>query len=300
MIKKKADEQPLVSVLMTAYNRDKYIGEAIESVISSTYKNWELIIVDDCSKDRTVEIARQYERKDERIKVYVNENNLGDYPNRNKAASYAKGKYLKYVDADDMIYPYGLEQLIYYMEQFPGSGYGLCSLVQDKKSIYPLQLSPTQAYHRHYFVQSIFHKAPLSSIIKKDIFEAIGGFSGQRMLGDFKMWHILSQKYPVLLMPHGIVWYREHDEQEMSDHRINPAEPFKYLLLQEQLLNNQDCPLTYEERQVALKNLKTSIIKSILNAFRYYGTKKGKELKSLSRLSWLNIIKIGFSSIRLS
>ena len=59
---------PLVSVLMTAYNREKYIAEAIESVLASTYKNFELIIVDDCSKDKTVEIARRYAKKDQRIK----------------------------------------------------------------------------------------------------------------------------------------------------------------------------------------------------------------------------------------
>ena len=88
--------QALVSVLMTSFNRDKYIAEAIDSVLASTYQNWELIIVDDCSKDKTVEIAKSYEAKDNRIKVYVNKKNLGDYPNRNKAASYAKGKYIKY------------------------------------------------------------------------------------------------------------------------------------------------------------------------------------------------------------
>ena len=95
---------PLVSVLMTAYNREKYIEEAIGSVLASTYTYFELIIVDDCSKDKTVEIAKKYERMDERVKVYINETNLGDYPNRNKAASYASGEYLKYVDSDDLVY----------------------------------------------------------------------------------------------------------------------------------------------------------------------------------------------------
>lgn len=89
---------PLVSILMTAYNREKYIAEAIESVLASTYTNFELIIVDDCSADRTLEIAKSYEEKDKRIKIYINEKNLGDYPNRNKAASLAKGVYLKYLE----------------------------------------------------------------------------------------------------------------------------------------------------------------------------------------------------------
>ena len=125
-------DTPLVSVLMTSYNREKYIGEAIESVLNSSYRHFELIIVDDGSKDRTMEIARQYAEKDQRVKVYRNERNLGDYPNRNKAASYATGKYLKYVDADDLIYPWGLELLVQMMEKFPNAGWGLCSLEQDK------------------------------------------------------------------------------------------------------------------------------------------------------------------------
>ena len=67
------EDSPLVSVLMTAYNREKYIAEAIESVLASTYTNFELIIVDDCSTDKTVEIAKSYEVKDNRIKVYIND-----------------------------------------------------------------------------------------------------------------------------------------------------------------------------------------------------------------------------------
>src|SRR3954447_2239406 len=103
---------PLVSILMTAFNREKYIGEAIQSVLDSSYTNLELIIVDDNSTDRTVEIARSYQKKDVRIKVFINERQLGDYPNRNKAASYATGKYIKYVDSDDYIYPRGLEMMV--------------------------------------------------------------------------------------------------------------------------------------------------------------------------------------------
>ncbi|MBK8712927.1 MAG: glycosyltransferase family 2 protein [Niastella sp.] len=96
-------QDPLVSVLMTAYNRQQFIAEAIESVLASTYQNWELIIVDDGSKDDTVAVTKSYAEKDNRIHVYVNEKNLGDYPNRNKAAFYANGKYLKYLDSDDLI-----------------------------------------------------------------------------------------------------------------------------------------------------------------------------------------------------
>ena len=288
--------QPLVSVLMTAYNREKYIGEAIESVMASTYQHWELIIVDDSSTDRTVEIARSYEAKDSRIKVYVNENNLGDYPNRNRAASYASGKYLKYVDADDMIYPYGLEQLVFYMEQFPEAGYGLCSLAQDKAHKYPFQLTPEEAYRRHYFETPIFHKAPLSAIIKRDVFDATGGFSGKRMLGDFEIWHKLSKKYNVVLMPHGIVWYREHEEQEMKDHRTDPFEPFKYILLQEEMIAGPDCPLDSSEKEKVLKKILVRKSKSILSAFKKHSFRKGVELFQNSNLNPFTIFQKGIFS----
>jgi glycosyltransferase involved in cell wall biosynthesis len=245
---------PLVSVLMTVYNREKYIAEAIESVKASTYQNWELILVDDGSKDTSVAIAKSYEAEDKRISVYVNEVNLGDYPNRNQAAAYAKGKYLKYVDADDKIYPHGLELLVHYMEQFPEAGYGLCSLAQDKARIFPFLLDPNAAYLRHYFEQQLFHKAPLSAIIDKSAFDKIGGFSGKQHLGDYEMWHMLSQQYSVVTMPHGIVWYREHDDQQMNDNRENPYIPFKYLLCADELLASASCPLSASDRQKAIYN----------------------------------------------
>jgi glycosyltransferase involved in cell wall biosynthesis len=284
---------PLVSVLMTTYNREKYIAEAIESVLASTYQTWELIIVDDQSKDRSVEIARSYEAKDDRIKVYVNEKNLGDYPNRNKAAGYAKGKYLKYVDADDMIYPYGLEQLVFYMDQFPDAGYGLCSLNQDKARIFPFQLPPKEAYHRHYFEQPLFHKAPLSAIIQKEAFDEVEGFTGKRMLGDFEMWHILSRKFPVVLMPHGIVWYREHNEQEMTLHKSDPIEPFKYLLLTRDLLKNQKILLSDDQKSKASKINERKISRSFLSAFKHHSFHKGLELKYHSEKGWFKIITEG-------
>ncbi len=287
------NKQPLVSILMTVYNREKYIAFAIDSVLASTYKNWELIIVDDQSKDKSVEIAKQYASKDQRIKFYINNENLGDYLNRNKAASYADGEYLKYLDADDLLYPYGLEQLVFYMEQFPDAGYGLCSLDQDKERIFPFQLSPDEAYRRHYFHTSLFHKAPLSSMIKRKAFEIINGFSGRQHLGDFELWHRLSQKFPVVLMPHGIAWYREHDDQQMNDNRTDPFVPFKYLLFQREILKDQQCPISKIEINIILGKLKPRIAKSVLSGFRRYSIQKGMQLYKKSDMNLGNILYYG-------
>ncbi len=94
---------PEVSVLTTCYNRAPYIEQTIESVLSQTSQNFEYIIVDDCSTDGSYEIAKSFAEKDRRIQVHQNEKNLGDYPNRNLAASYARGRYLKFIDSDDIL-----------------------------------------------------------------------------------------------------------------------------------------------------------------------------------------------------
>ena len=240
MIMSFSTDQPLVSVLIATYNREKYIAQSIESVLASTYRNFELIIVDDCSKDKTLEIARRYAETDARVKVYLNEKNLGDYPNRNKTASYASGVYLKYVDDDDYIYPWGLELLVRMMEQFPDCGWGLCSLEQYVKKPFPFSLSPREAYEYQYEGPGLFHKAPLSAIIRRDVFLESGGFVEKRMVGDFEMWHKLALKYKVVLMPHGIVWSREHPEQEGKG--VN-----RFMHVYEQIivdyLTRPDCPL---------------------------------------------------------
>jgi len=259
---------PLVSVLMTSYNREKYIGEAIESVLAQSYENFELIIVDDCSSDKTVAISRQYELKDNRVKVFLNEVNLGDYPNRNKAASLAKGKYLKYVDADDFIYPWGLEILVNSMEQFPEAGWGLCSLDQDTDYPFPIILPINEIFEYHHFKSSLFHKAPLSAIIKRDVFEKAGGFSGKRQMSDTEMWHLLAMKYPVVLLPHGIVWYREHDSQESVQIRSDLKVRIRYTVAKLHFYQQvKSIPISNEKRKIIINKLRKELYLALLTHF---------------------------------
>lgn len=286
-----ANEKPMVSVLMTTYNREKYLAIAVESVLASTYTDFELIIVDDQSKDRSYEIAQEYAEKDSRVRVFRNEKNLGDYPNRNKAASLARGKYLKYVDADDMIYPTGLQVMVSGMEKFPEAGWGLSSLPQDKDRIFPFMLSGREAYLRHYFKERLFHKAPLSAIIKKEAFDKVGGFTGKRYLGDFEMWHILANHYPVVLMAQGVVWYREHEEQEMQNNRTDVTVPFKYLKCSEEMINNPDCPLTPEDKQKVFNKVKWNQARYILGVGKNNSIKAMLQLKVESGMGYFEILK---------
>ena len=105
----------LVSVITPSYNSEKYIGKTIESVISQTYSNWEMIICDDCSKDRTEAIVKSY--KDDRIKFIRNEKNSGAAYSRNNAIRAAKGQYIAFVDSDDLWLPDKLEKQINFMQE---------------------------------------------------------------------------------------------------------------------------------------------------------------------------------------
>ena len=91
----------LVSVITPSYNSSKFIDECVNSVISQSYTNWELLIVDDCSDDSSKELLLDLERRDERIQVIFLDNNIGAANARNVAILKAKGKYIAFLDSDD-------------------------------------------------------------------------------------------------------------------------------------------------------------------------------------------------------
>jgi glycosyltransferase involved in cell wall biosynthesis len=276
---------------MTSYNRGKYIGAAIESVLAATYTNFELIIVDDCSTDRTVEIAKSYAEKDKRIKIFINEHNLGQFKNRNVAAKYATGIYLKYLDSDDLIYPTGLEVLVNMMEKFPEAGYGLCSLEQDDDRIFPFELKPDEAYERHFWKRiPLFHKAPLSSIIRRDIFHQIDGFTNPSGEGDYEMWLRLSANYSVVLMPEGIAWYRVHDEQIDYQRRSDPALRFRYFLTTLKYLG-PDSPLDPIKSKTIVEETHRNMVIYIVRSFFKYSPKKAFQMYQLANYSLVDFIR---------
>jgi len=288
---------PTISILTTCYNREKYLAECIQSVLDGHFQDLELIIVDDGSTDRSVEIAKAFASKDHRIHVYENEVNLGDYPNRNKAASYAKGKYIKYLDADDMHGRFMVDIMVDAMETFPEAGFGLFDYGENNP-LFPILLSPSEAYRAHYSGKhSIFDRSPINAIIKKNAFDAVGGFSGKRMVGDFEMWHVLSAKYPTVIMSAGPGMYRTHDEQEMSLHRADPMWAFEYQLLSVDFFSNFEMnPLHTEEKTKILGTIKRNQARTILYSLKRHGLKDTFRLKNASALTWIEIFRNAFGN----
>lgn len=107
----------VVSIITPAYNAAAYIAETIESVFAQTYINWEMLIVNDCSKDNTAEIVQSYAAKDKRIKLINLKQNSGAAAARNTAIQNAKGRYIAFLDSDDLWKKEKLQKQIHFMQQ---------------------------------------------------------------------------------------------------------------------------------------------------------------------------------------
>lgn len=110
---------PRVSVLMPAYNVEKYVGEAIESILNQTFKDFEFIIINDGSTDNTAKIIKEYAKKDKRIKFINHSKNKGISETRNELLNSASGKYAAYHDSDDISLPTRLETQVNFLDKNP-------------------------------------------------------------------------------------------------------------------------------------------------------------------------------------
>ncbi len=108
---------PTVSVVMPAYNASRFIVEAVRSVLDQGYPDWELIIVDDCSTDETFALAQQLASQDGRIRVFQNAANLGPGPTRNTALAAARGRFIAFLDSDDVWHPEKLGKQLDFMRE---------------------------------------------------------------------------------------------------------------------------------------------------------------------------------------
>lgn len=107
--------KPLVSIIMPCYNAERYVAQSIESVLAQTYDNWELLITDDGSTDKSVEIISKYCTRDERINVLVPDEHQGIARARNMSISRARGRFIAFLDSDDVWYPEKLEKQVVFM-----------------------------------------------------------------------------------------------------------------------------------------------------------------------------------------
>ena len=101
---------PKISIITPAYNCEKYLEQSVDSVLSQTWQDWELLIIDDCSKDNTYALMQELAKKDERIRILQNPQNSGAAATRNNGVRQAAGEWIAFIDSDDLWEPDKLEK----------------------------------------------------------------------------------------------------------------------------------------------------------------------------------------------
>ncbi|MCF8342968.1 MAG: glycosyltransferase family 2 protein [Chitinophagaceae bacterium] len=257
---------PLVSILITSYNRAAYIEAAIESALAQIYPNTEIIIVDNCSTDETKSILKQYQNE-AKINIHINDMNIGQFPNRNKAASLAKGKYIKYLDSDDLLYPHSIAVMVSAIEDCPKCALGIAfEISHHVEKSFPFEIEPSTALHLH-FQKGLLFPAPGSIIYKKSVFEAVGGFQDWGLPSDNFLTLKIASKYPIAALPRDLYWWRRHDEQEFQTMSENPRVQLEYFKINQFILTSNICPLNRKEARYHLLCHKVRLSRWVMRSF---------------------------------
>ncbi len=194
----------LISVIIPTYNREKTILRAVQSVLDQTYQNFEIIIVDDCSSDKTVKIIKPLLEKDMRIKLLLNEKNQGPNYSRNRGIKNSKGEYIALLDSDD---EWLSEKLENQLQKFKNNsenvglvycGVAIINVLNKSKEI----ISPKYRGNvlKNLSIRNIITGGGSGSLIKRKVFEKCGFFDEHESLRrggsqDYEMWIRISQYF---------------------------------------------------------------------------------------------------------
>ena len=219
------ENNPLVSVLMPAHNSEKFISEAIESILRQSYHNFEFVILDDCSTDRTWNIIQEYAKKDQRIRAYCNEINLNIVKSRNKLFELAnpETKYYAIFDSDDISMENRLAEEVKFLEQNPDYGaVGSHNFIIDENS----NIIAKRKYHTDFerIKKSILIRSPLSQpsvMVRKTVIDEIGGYIIEKKYNrarDYDLWVRIFHQSKITNLDDYLLQYRISDTQGKNTH----------------------------------------------------------------------------------
>lgn len=211
--------KPDISVIMSVYNGEAYLKEAIESVICQTFKNWELIVINDCSKDSTAEILEEFSAKDDRIKVYTNDINLKLPASLNKAISLSSGKYIARMDADDICLPERLEKQYNFMEEHQDVALSSIRFMTVKNGVYASggaggRCDNTSLRAMLLVANPILHPGVIA---KAEVLKELLYDTTLTCTEDLELWtRMAMNNHKIEILPECLLVYRLHDKQITS------------------------------------------------------------------------------------
>jgi len=250
----------LVSVIIPVYNGEKYIGEAIDSILNQTFRDFELLIINDCSTDKTVSVINKY--RDKRIKLINNDKNLGLAGARNVGIDNAKGKYIAWLDSDDISLNTRLEKQINLLENNPS--FGLCgtwvktigSTQQVWKCLTQSELIKSTMLFNNCFATS-------SVMLRKEI------LTKNRYLfdldyptaEDYDLWEKISHHCEVTNIPEVLTYYRVHTLQTTFSEEARKKQLEFAWNVQKRILQSLNIFPNEKEKEIHLKIVPQSNIK---------------------------------------
>lgn len=257
-------DTPLISIAMVTYNSAAYVGAAIESILSSSYTHFELILADDRSTDNTWEIVTSY--ADPRIHAVRNEKNFGEYANRDQCLKLAKGDYLIYIDGDDLLYPHGLEFMVRMVTAFPECGMALM-YPYDKRVFLPVTLSSRNYYLNYYFGNGLLDVAFTNTLFRTALLREIGGIPVQYKSGDDYVRLRVAALTDTLIISDQLTWWRISPGQASERLSEDPVRrTAEIIAIGNSLLSMPTCPLNEEEKQ----KIRLSLAYNLKMVFRRY------------------------------
>lgn len=205
----------LVSIISPSYNCEKFIGKTIESVLAQTYQNWELIIVDDCSTDNTDTVVADYH--DNRIRYLKNNKNSGAAVSRNKALREAKGRWIAFLDSDDLWLPEKLEKQIHFMKtndyHFSYTNYEEIDENGNKLGVKitgPKKISKTSMFNYCWpGCLTVMYDAQAYGVLQ---------IADIKKNNDYAMWLKISRKFDCYLLDEYLAEYRRGRQGSISTH----------------------------------------------------------------------------------
>lgn len=216
----------LVSIITPSYNTAKFIDETIKSVQAQTYTNWEMIIVDDCSKDNTDEVVKPF-LQDSRIKYFKNEKNSGAAVSRNRALREAKGHWVAFLDSDDLWVPEKLEEQIAFMEKneyyFSYTNYS--EIDDDGKSLGTLWTGPKKIGKAR---MTMFNYMGCLTVMYDRDYVGLIQVGDIKKRNDYAIWVKVVKKCPAYLLDECLATYRVRSSGSIMNRGKNPLSRMKF------------------------------------------------------------------------
>ncbi len=212
---------PQVSVVMPVYNGEKYLAEAIESILSQTLSGLELIVVDDCSTDGSAAIVRDYANRDERIRLLQHDHNQGSASARNSGIAASRGELIAAMDCDDISLPRRLEKQANFLQSHPNIGLVGTYLQTANADMTGCQNHEYPLQHAFILLEWILGGgttfAGAAFMARRDILMSVGGYEESRkIVDDYELFSRLYLKTRFANLPDALYLYRQHDQQSSA------------------------------------------------------------------------------------